>query len=193
MNIGTDKIGLIAGIVTLCGFFPYCWAIVKGRTKPNQATWVIWSVVGVLLASSYWASGARNTLWVPLSYLLGPFVTTFLAMRYGERHWSRFDRNCLIGAEFSLLLWILFRSPQVALVINLAIDFLGVLPTARSAWDHPQNENRLGWVLFCLGNSINILAIERFDWEIAIYPLYLTAMNWLILGILLWRSRRVGR
>jgi hypothetical protein len=193
MGLGAEKIGLIAGLITLLGFVPYCWAIVKGRTKPNQATWVIWTVVGVLLASSYWASGARNTLWVPLSYLIGPVVTMFLAIRYGERKWSRFDRNCLIGAGFSLLLWILFRSPQGALVINMAIDLLGVLPLARSAWHHPENEDRLGWVLFSLGNSINILAIERFDWEIAIYPFYLTAMNWLILGILLWRRQKVGR
>ncbi len=183
--LGHLNLGLLAGIITLLGFVPYCLAIVQGRTKPNQATWVIWSIVGILLGSSYWASGATQTLWVPLSYVIGPIITTAFALRYGADQWSRFDRLCLLGAAVSLLLWFLLRSPQVALVINLVIDLFGALPTIRNAWHRPQDEDRTGWLIFTVGNALNILAIDRWTWEIASYPLYISFANAIVLSLLL--------
>lgn len=186
MELKADlNLGLIAGIITLLGFVPYCHAIVQGRTKPNQATWWIWSIVGIMLASSYWASGATHTLWVPLSYIIGPIVTTALAMRYGASQWSRFDRLCILGAFISLILWILLRSPQVALVINLIIDLFGALPTIRNAWHRPQDEDLTSWLIFTCGNALNVLAIDRWTWEIASYPLYITCVNGTVLFLLL--------
>jgi hypothetical protein len=185
MGIGHLNLGLLAGIVSLLGFVPYCIAIVQGRTKPNQATWWIWSIVGIMLASSYWASGATHTIWAPLSYVIGPIITTALAMRYGASQWSRFDRLCILGAFISLLLWILLRSPQVALVINLVIDLFGALPTIRNAWHRPQDEDLTSWLIFTVGNALNILAIDRWTWEIASYPLYITFANAIVLSLLL--------
>jgi hypothetical protein len=185
MGIGQLNLGLLAGIITLLGFVPYCIAIVQGRTKPNQATWWIWSIVGIMLASSYWASGATQTLWVPISYVIGPIITTALAMRYGASQWNRFDRLCILGALASLILWLLLRSPQVALVINLIIDLCGALPTIRNARRRPQDENLPGWLLFTVGNALNILAIDRWTWEIASYPIYISAANAIVLFLLL--------
>jgi hypothetical protein len=183
--IGHLNLGLLAGIISLLGFVPYCIAIVQGRTKPNQATWWIWSIVGIMLASSYWASGATHTIWAPLSYVIGPIITTALAMRYGASQWSRFDRLCLLGAAVSLILWLLLRSPQVALVINLIIDLFGALPTIRNAWHRPQDEDLTGWLIFTVGNALNVLAIDRWTWEIASYPLYITFANAIVLSLLL--------
>jgi hypothetical protein len=184
------NLGLLAGIITLLGFVPYCIAIVQGRTKPNQATWWIWSIVGIMLASSYWASGATQTLWVPISYVIGPIITTALAMRYGSSTWGRFDRLCILGALASLILWLLLRSPQVALVINLIIDLFGVLPTLRNAWHRPQDEDLTGWLMFTVGNCLNVLAINRWTWEIAIYPLYISVANAAVLFLLLRRPKK---
>jgi hypothetical protein len=185
MGIGQLNLGLLAGIITLLGFVPYCIAIVQGRTKPNQATWWIWSIVGIMLASSYWASGATQTLWVPISYVIGPIITTALAMRYGASQWNRFDRLCILGALASLLLWLLLRSPQVALVINLIIDLCGALPTMRNARRRPQDEDLTGWLFFTVGNGLNVLAVDRWTWEIASYPLYITCANAIVLFLLL--------
>jgi hypothetical protein len=186
MGIGQlNNLGLLAGIITLLGFVPYCIAIVQGRTKPNQATWWIWSIVGIMLASSYWASGATQTLWVPISYVIGPIITTALAMRYGASQWNRFDRLCILGALASLILWLLLRSPQVALVINLIIDLCGALPTMRNARRRPQDEDLTSWLIFTVGNGLNVLAVDRWTWEIASYPLYITCANAIVLFLLL--------
>jgi hypothetical protein len=181
--------GAIAGATTLLGFVPYWISILRGKTQPNRATWAIWSIVGLILSSSYWAVGARDTIWVPLSYVIGPIVTSILGIRWGEGGWTRFDRRCLMGTAVSLVLWIALKSPLVALGLNLLIDFLGALPTiAKSARD-PEGEDPLAWVLFAIGNGFNLLAIDQWSWAIAAYPIYLFVICvWMV--VLLLRPRR---
>lgn len=173
MKFDTATFGMVAGFVSLVAFIPYIISILRGKTKPNRASWWIWTVVGFMLAASYGASGAKDTMWVALSYLIGPFATAILSVKFGEGGWTQFDRVCIICAALSAVLWFIFDSPVVALLINIIIDGAGALPTIRKTWSEPENEDRLSWALFFTGNALNLLAVNPWTFAIAIYPLYL--------------------
>ncbi|MBZ5535045.1 MAG: hypothetical protein LAO31_03740 [Acidobacteriia bacterium] len=181
--------GRVAGLFSLAAFVPYILSTLRGRTKPNRATWWIWTVVGSLLAVSYYASGARPTLWVALSYVLGPLITAILSFRYGVGGWTRFDRGCMLGAGVGALLWWAFSSPLIALLINLGIDFLGALPTLFKAYSDPGGEDSLAWSLFLLGNTLNLFAIDQWRFSIVVYPAYMFLLSALILLLLTSRRR----
>ena len=125
MNSATAVIGGVAGVVSLVAFIPYIIAVLMGETKPNRASWWIWAVVGFMLGASYYSSGASHTIWVPISYIIGPFAIAILSLKHGEGGWTPFDRSCLLGAGVSLILWWIFSQPIVALSINLFIDLMG--------------------------------------------------------------------
>jgi hypothetical protein len=185
-------IGAIAGVCSLAGFIPYWWAIWQGRTRPNRATWWIWLVVGIIIAASYRAVGASATIWVPLSYVVGPFVTSLLGIKFGQGGWTRFDRFCLLTAALSLVLWRVSSSPDLALAINIGIDVLGALPTIRKSLSDPYTEDLLAWLLFFVANTLNVVAIERWNWQVAIYPVYMFCITSTIFWVL-WQGRRKGR
>lgn len=173
MKFDTATFGMVAGVVSLVAFIPYIISIIRGKTKPNRASWWIWTIVGFMLASSYSASGAKDTMWVALSYLIGPLLTALLAIKYGEGGWTRFDRACIACAAMSAILWFVFDSPLLALLINLIIDGAGALPTIKKTYTEPENEDRLSWALFFAGNTLNLFAVNPWTFAIAIYPLYL--------------------
>jgi hypothetical protein len=181
--------GRVAGLFSLAAFVPYILSTLRGRTKPNRATWWIWTVVGFLLAVSYYASGARHTLWVAVSYVLGPLITAILSLKFGVGGWTRLDRGCLLGAGAGTLLWWVSGSPLMALVINLVIDFLGALPTMSKAYADPGGEDPWAWSLFLLGNTLNLFAIEKWRFSIAVYPVYMFLLSALILLLLTSRRR----
>ena len=56
--------GKVAGILAVLSFFPYIRSIVKGETKPERATFVIWSVLSFVTLFAYFASGVRDAIWV---------------------------------------------------------------------------------------------------------------------------------
>lgn len=185
----TVFVGRVAGILSLAAFFPYIVATLRRKTRPNRATWFIWTVMGFILGASYYSSGANHTMWVPVSYIIGPFVTVILSLKYGEGGWTRFDRNCLLGAGMSAILWWMFKSPLIALTINLFIDFLGALPTIRKAYHKPEGEDRTAWGLFIAGNTANLFAVERWSFSIAAYPIYMFLASGAIAALVFLRPR----
>jgi hypothetical protein len=148
--------------------------------------------VGVIIAFSYRAAGASSTIWVPITYIIGPLGTSLLAMRFGEGGWTKFDRMCLLCTLFSLLLWVGSKSPNLTLIINIGIDLLGALPTIRKSLRDPNGENLLAWCLFAVGNTLNVLAIDRWSWQIIAYPCYMFSICWAICWVL-WQGRRKMR
>lgn len=181
--------GRAAGIISVIAFLPYVISVIRGRTRPSLATWLIWTVVGSVLCASHWASGGRASIWVPVSYALGPLVTSLLALRYGDRGWTRFERGCLAVAALSLVVWAISGNPLLALCMNIFIDFMGALPTMRKSWSDPGSEDRLSWGMFAAGNALNLFAVSPWTFSGAIYPVYLFFMT-LIINSLLWRPRR---
>ena len=184
--------GRLAGLLSLAAFAPYIVAILRGQTRPNRATWWIWTTNGLVLGASYYSSGAQSTIWVPVSYVVGPVVTATLAIRYGEGGWTRFDRSCLLGAGSGILLWWWFNSPVAALLMTLGVDFSGALPTIRKAYRAPDTEDRLAWALFIAGNTVNLLAVERWQFAIAVYPVYMFLASGTIAALVL-RPRAAAR
>jgi hypothetical protein len=160
--------------------------IMQGKTRPNRATWWIWTIVGAMLCASYYASGARHTIWVPVSYVIGPLVTALLSLKYGEGGSDRFDRACLGGSLLSLVAWWLARSPLVALMANMAIDLLGALPTVRKAYNAPEAESLRSWSVFLIADILNLFAIGSWSVATALYPSYLFTLA-LVLVLLMLR------
>ncbi|MDD2758289.1 MAG: hypothetical protein PHD72_02855 [Patescibacteria group bacterium] len=181
--------GWVAGILSLVAYIPFILAILAKKARPNRATWIIWAIVSCIIAVSYYASGARETVWVPVCYSLGSTIIAVLSIKYGEGGWTRFDRSCLAGAGLGLLLWWWFKSPLIALFMNIAIDFIGALPTIRKSYLEPDGEDRATWALF-LGSSIaNVIAINKWTFTIALYPVIQISLISLITALVFRRKR----
>lgn len=164
--------GIVAGILSLLGYFPYIVAILRGTTKPNRASWFIWTLVGGLLAVSFAATGDRQAIWLPIGYFVGPFITAILSIRYGYAAWTRLDTFCVIAAVVSIVPWILSKNALLTLYINLFIDATGAIPTLIKAYQEPETEDFTAWLIFFLGNTVELFAVETWNLSAA-YPIYL--------------------
>src|SRR3989344_3761392 len=126
--------GVIAGIIAFTAYIVYIISIFRCKTKPNRATWWIWTFMGLVVGLSYYASGAENTIWVPFVEFIGPLSIALLSIKYGEGGLdNRTDLICLFGAVFSVILWIIFNNPVIALVSSLAVDSFAIIPTIKKS------------------------------------------------------------
>ncbi len=165
-------LGIIAGIIAVIGYIPYIYSILAGKTKPNRATWFIWTLVGGLLAFSYHAEGDIGSIWLPYAYFICPLITALLSLRYGYAEWTRLDTFCIVVAILSIIPWVFADSPGTTLIINLLIDSTGALPTLVKTFREPETEDLTAWLIFFVANTLQLFAIEM--WNIAgLYPIYL--------------------
>jgi hypothetical protein len=186
-------IGKIAGALSFLAFVPYILSTLRGRNRPNRATWIIWTAVGVSLLASYAAAGARETVWVSVANLLAFLAVLGFSFKYGVGGWTPFDAACLLGAAFGFALWWWFDSPLPTLYSGLFVDFVGALPTIKKAWENPESEDLLAWVLFFVANALNLFAIRTWSVVVASYPVYMVFITFVLMAILIvrrikWRS-----
>jgi hypothetical protein len=143
-------LALIAGALALISFIPYLVTTVRGTTKPNRATWSIWTLQGWLLTSSYYASGGEHTI---------------------------VDSISLLGAGISIGLWILLGSPLTALYFGIVVSLIGAVPTLYKTYREPETENSLSWGIFSCAAIINLFALPTLLAAENIYPFYLLCIN----------------
>lgn len=193
INIADWKgiLGIVAGVIAFSAYIIYIYSILKGKTKPNRATWWIWAFMGLVLALSYDASGALNTVWVAYVEFLGPFLIGVLSLKYGEGGFQdKVDLICIFGAIVSVILWIIFNNPMIALITNLAIDSFAIIPTIKKSYIRPEGEDFWGWFGTGFADTLNLFAVERFSFAILLYPIYMLVSDLIIITILAIKKKR---
>lgn len=190
MDEGKILLGLFAGCLAFLAHIFYILSILKGYTRPNRATWWIWTGVSLIIASSYFWSGARNTMPVPIGECLSLLIVAILSIFYGEGGWSRFDRFCIAGAVASLALWYMFESPELALVTSLGIDFFAALPTIKKSFLDPCGEDRPAWTMTTVANLLNLCATESRQFAVLLYPMYTLFIDGSIMALLYRKLNR---
>ena len=187
-----EILGMIAGIIAFLAYIVYIISILRGESKPNRATWWIWAFMGLVLALSYQFSGASNTVWVPYVEFLGPFTIALLSVKYGEGGLEdRTDLLCLFGAVVSVILWIVFNNPVVALITNLAIDSFAIVPTIKKSYLRPEGEDFWAWFGTGLADGLNMFAVEKFTFAILVYPIYMLVSDLIIIIILAIKKKKL--
>lgn len=192
-------LGLVAGVLSFVAYAMYCVAILRGTTKPSRSTWWVLTLIGSMILVSYWIGGARETIWVPLSYVIGPLAIALLSIKFGEGEgWSKLDKICFSLSATSIVLWAILayflgieESSLIILVINLAADFIGLIPTITKSYLRPEHEDLPAWTLESIASLLNVFAIASWaSFSIWSYPVYLLIVNGMV-TLLLWRSKLV--
>lgn len=168
-------IGVIAGVVLIASFIPYIASILAGKTKPQRATWCIWSFLSILLLFSYYFSGGRTAIWVSIGAVVVFTTIALLSLRkkYGVGGWTKFDRGIIAGCGLCLFIWWISNSAITALTMAMLMDALGAIPTIKKIHHYPKQEDKWAWIIAFTAHTLNLMAVEQWDYAHAAYPLYL--------------------
>jgi hypothetical protein len=174
----------LAGIISFLGFIPYIIGILKKRVTPSFTTWLVWSIIGMILLVSYIKTTPHLTasVWVPLSYALGPLVICILSVKTGFEKLGKMDFVCLTIALASLVLSLVIQNFYIALFLGIFADLLGAWPTLVKSYKDPASEDLTAWLFFLSGNALNAGFLE-YNLS-SLYPLYLLSISVIIVFFL---------
>ena len=135
-------LSIIAGFLFILEFVPYIRAILRKKTKPAKASWIIWaSLDTITLAGMFFKEAVNGQI---LGAVLGAWVVVAFTLKYGTLgFWTKLDKFCLTGAVLGIVLWQVFSNPVLGIMTSLSVVFLGSIPTFASAWKDPSRENKL--------------------------------------------------
>ena len=180
--------GYLSGLAILLSFVPYIRDIFKGTTKPERASWLIWTILGAISFASQFAEGATWSLIMTGAQAVGDGFIFVLAIKYGLGGFQRRDLAGLLAAGLGLALWGLTGNAAVALFIIIFIDGTGAVLTVLKTYEHPETETASAWVLTFLGGFFASAAVGRWDLVLLAFPVYVCLAS---ISILL--AMRFGR
>lgn len=184
----------IAVVLSLAASPPYILDTIRGKTKPERATWFIWSVLGVIAFVSQVNLGARWSLVFAGLDALGSIITFTLSLKFGVGGWTLLDRLALVIAGIGVAISVIAHEPVVALLGVILADVSGTVLTIRKTFLAPDTETTISWLLVGTEALTGVLAVGKLDWALILYPAYLVLANYCIpvtqvIGRVYWRSR----
>jgi len=189
---------ILSGLILAAGAPPYLIDILKGKTKPERATWFIWSVLGTIAFFSQLSlHGGWSLVFIGLDGL-GSIIVFLLSLRYGVGGWSALDKAGLAIATIGVIISLLAHDATIALAGVVLADVAGVALTVQKTFRSPHSETSITW--FFLGTSalFGALAVGKMQFNLLLYPVYLALANYGVLvskyaGITLRATNRAAR
>jgi hypothetical protein len=180
-------LSILAGILFAIGYIPYITAILRRRTKPAKASWIIWGTLDTITLAGMIAKHSVNGQI--LGAVVGVWIVIILALKRGTPGWTNLDKLCLVGAALGIVLWQTFNNPVLAIVTSQIVIFLGSIPTFVSAWQDPSRENKLAWTIYWISCILAVFAIPKWTFQDAGQPINFLLIESIMMFILYVRPK----
>ena len=169
-----EVFAIIAGVMLLAAGPPYLIDIIKGKTKPERATWFIWSVLGVIaLISQIQLHGGWSLVFIGFD-AFGSILVFSLSLHYGVGGWTRLDKIALSIAALGLAISLIVKVPTIALLGVVLADMSGAILTMIKTYKAPATETTITWLFVGTASLFGALSVGKLDASLLIYPVYLT-------------------
>lgn len=173
---------IVGTIIGSVGGFWYLIDTVRGNVKPNKVSFLFWSIAPLIAFAAELQKGVGiqslmtfTVGFIPLLIFLASFVN-----KKSEWKLTRFDVACGVFSFFGLLLWLMTKEGNVAIVFSIVADGLAAVPTIVKSYYHPETEIGWPWLAASLNGLLTFLTVV--DWNFAYYgfPIYIFLTNLII-------------
>jgi len=172
-----ELIGILSGLLSTSSYVPYVRDIFAKKTKPERASWIIWSVLTGIAFFSQLAKGASSSLWLPGLETCGVTIVFILSLKYGVGGLTKRDILILFSAAAGVVLWYFTKEPAVALYIIIGVDSLGTIPTIIKSYQEPETETFTTWILLSIAGILAMISVGSWNIILLSYPFYFFAAN----------------
>jgi hypothetical protein len=184
--------GVLAGILQLAAIAPYLRDILSGSTKPQRATWMIWTSLSLVVLASQWASGATWSLVLTAGQALSCATVFALAIRRGVGGVSPLELALLGLAALGVAGWQVSSDPAVATCSVVAADLVAVALMLPKTFRQPASETLSTYVIGVASTLFALLAIGSSAASLWIYPLYILAADSAVALVIVLRRRALA-
>jgi hypothetical protein len=184
--------GIFAGILQLVASAPYVRDILRGSTKPQRATWTIWTTLSFVVLASQWASGATWSLALTIGQAVSCGAIFVLAMRRGVGGVSRVEFALLAIAAFGIVGWQIAGDPTVATCSVVIADIIGVALMLPKTYREPGSETLSTFAIGVVSTVCALVAVNSAAPALVIYPLYILVADAAVVAVIVMRRRALA-
>jgi hypothetical protein len=170
-------LGVLAVVVGVVDTIPYVRDTLRGATRPHRGTWLIWSVLAIVVCLSQRADGATWSLLMAGAQAVLTSIIFILAIRRGEGGMNAGDRVMIAIAGGGVIGWIVADEPIVATACVVAADLIGATMMLPKTYRDPDSETLATFAFAGVGGLLAAGAVAAPDLSLLLYPVYFCLVN----------------
>src|SRR3989339_40446 len=175
------------------GSVSYIIDTVKGKVKPNRVTFFLWALAPLIAFASEIKQGVG--LQSLLAFVVGfwPLLTLIASFTNKKSEWkiTKFDIVCGLLSLFGLILWLVTKVGNIAIIFSILADGLAAVPTIKKSYQYPETEN--GWIYSsgAIYAGITILTIKTWNFPHYAFPIYLFITNTILAALIQFNFKKL--
>lgn len=174
---------IVGALIHISSTSVYLLNTLKGKTKPNRMTFLMWAIAPLIGVAAALADGVG---WAVLPVFMagfGPFLIFLASFVNPNAYWKLgpFDYLCGFFSAVALVLWGITNEPVLAIVFAIISDAFAGWPTVVKAWKFPETENFGAYTGSTINQFLVFFVAPTFTFSSVAFPVYLISINLLIL------------
>ncbi len=163
--------------------FSYIKKVAQGAVQPNRVSWLMWSAAPMIAAAAEISRGVGLAALPVFMSGFTPLVVFIVSFFNKKAYWrlSAADYACGAVSLLALAVWALSKNPDYAILFAVLSDAFAAVPTVAKAWKHPQSESAAAYIGGLILSTSSFFAVQTLNFASLAFPVYLTALNVLIL------------
>ncbi len=164
------------------GGWQYFIDTIKGKIQPNRVSWFLWSFAPLIAFAAEVKQGvglqSLTTFivgFIPLVVFIASFVNKKAVWKLGV-----FDFICGLLSVLGLILWLVTKVGNIAILFSIFTDALAAVPTIVKSYKAPESESVGVYSFGVINAAITILTIRQWNFANWGYPVYLLFLDILI-------------
>jgi hypothetical protein len=177
-----EYFAVIGAVIASVGGIYYLYQTIRGKTKPNRITWILWGLFPMIVFVAQRAQGVEGLSWASFVAGFTPFLVFAASFLNKKAFWQTKSRDyVLMAAGFiGIILWAITDDPNLAIFFALLADLFAAIPTIIKCYTDPETESWVAYGISSLGFGLGVLAIQTYDFENTAFIVYLFVANGLM-------------
>lgn len=169
-------------IINSLGGLSYFWLTLKGKVQPNKVTWGLWGTIPLIAFAAELSEKVGIQSLLTLGISLIPLLIFFASFVNKKAYWkiSKLDLVCGGLAILGVVLWLITKSGNTAILFSLVADILAGFPTVIKAFKQPETENYLAFTGGSIFGAITLLTIKNWNFATYAFPAEVFILNGLV-------------
>ena len=170
-----EYFAIIGAVIASWGGLYYLYETIKGTAQPNRVTWLLWGILPMITFIAQRVQGVEGLSWPSFVAGFTPFLVVAASFLNKKAYWKTqpLDYALMGSAIIGIILWIVTKEPNVAILFTILADLLASMPTIIKSFRRPETESWIAYAISTLGFGIAVLSIHSFNFQDSAFVIYL--------------------
>ncbi len=176
---------IVGVVINILGALSYLVDTIKGKVKPNKVTFFLWALVPLIAFAAEISQGIGIQALMTFSVGFIPLVIFIASFFNKKAEWKirRFDLICGAFSLLGLLLWLLTKVGNIAIVFSIIADGMAALPTIVKSYSYPETESGWPYITGSISATLTLLTIKFWTFANFGFPLYILIIDSIIFAL----------